>query len=125
MVDEKKTDNSKEASKHTKKETKKIPKGAKKKEKFVVPKVKDPYEAVKFVLMTEKAVQMIERDNKIIFVANRKSNKKKIKDSVEAMFNTPVVDVKTVIDTKGRKRAFVKFEEEGKAGDIAIKLGII
>ncbi|HLD84085.1 MAG TPA: 50S ribosomal protein L23 [archaeon] len=85
----------------------------------------DPYKTVKFVLMTEKAVQLIERENKMVFVVDIKAEKDGVKKSVESMFGTPVVSVRTSIDQKRRKRAYVKFKNEGAAGDIAIKLGII
>ncbi|MBI4019044.1 MAG: 50S ribosomal protein L23 [Candidatus Aenigmarchaeota archaeon] len=85
----------------------------------------DPYKTVKFVLMTEKAVQSIERDNKIVFVVDMKAEKDGIKKSVESMFAAPVTSIRTSIDQKRRKRAYVKFKNAGAAGDIAIKLGII
>jgi len=85
----------------------------------------DPYKTVKFVLMTEKAVQTIERDNRMAFVVDIKAEKDGIKKSVESMFGAPVTSVRTSIDQKRRKRAYVKFKNAGAAGDIAIKLGII
>lgn len=96
-----------------------------KNEKFVAPAVQDPFKAVKFVLMTEKSVHSIEKENKMVFVVDIKAGKKTIKDSVETMFNAPVSSVTTAIDQKRRKRAHVKFKESGAAGGIAIKLGIL
>ena len=80
---------------------------------------------IKFVLMTEKSVQNIELQNKLVFIVDGRSTKADIKKSVEGMFEKKILDVKTIIDRKGRKKALVKFEEAGAAGDIAIRLGII
>jgi len=87
--------------------------------------VEYPFETIKFVLMTEKAIQMIETQNKLIFIVDRKANKKQIKEAVESAFESPVSKVQTAIDQKGRKRAYVKFAKPGAAGDIAVRLGIL
>ncbi len=85
----------------------------------------DPFGTLRFVLMTEKAVQMIETQNKLVFIVNRRSDKKEIKQAIEQAFQSNVKHVNTMIDQSGRKKAFVKFKEPGQAGEIAIRLGII
>lgn len=85
----------------------------------------DPFGTLRFVLMTEKAVQMIEAQNKLVFIVNRRSDKKEIKQAIEQAFQSSVKHVNTMIDESGRKKAFVKFREPGQAGEIAIRLGII
>ncbi len=90
-----------------------------------VAKVDDAFSILKFVLMTEKAVQVIEKENKLVFIVDRKADKANVKTAVESAFNSPVSDVQTMIDQEGRKKAMVKFRNAGAAGDIAIKLGII
>ena len=87
--------------------------------------IEDPFGILKFVLMTEKSVNMIEAQNKLVFIVDRRSTKDEIKNASETAFQTPIVDVKTMIDQKGRKKAFIKFKEPGQAGEIAIRLGII
>ncbi len=91
----------------------------------ITAKVDDPFRVIKFVLMTEKAVQVIEKQNKLVFIVEKKADKNGIKASVETAFNSPVTAVQTLIDQDGKKRAFVKFRNAGAAGDIAIRLGII
>lgn len=85
----------------------------------------EPFRILRFVLMTEKAVRMIELQNKLVFIVDRKSTKKQIKAAAESAFQSPIVSVNTEIDQKGRKKAFIKFREPGQAGEIAIRLGII
>lgn len=104
------------------------PKKGKKQEKVAEADAKavvDAFEVIKFVLMTEKSVRMVETQNKLVFIVNRNAARNEIKKAVQNAFGTAVTDVKTVIDQAGRKKAFVKFSNPGAAGDIAIKLGII
>ena len=100
----------------------KKPKAEEKKEEKPVT---DTFSVLKFVVMTEKAIQMIETQNKLVFIVNRKSRKNEIKSAAESIFESPVASVKTVIDQKGRKKAFIRLKKEGAAGEIAIRLGII
>ena len=87
--------------------------------------VADAFDVIKFVLMTEKSVRMVETQNKLVFIVTRSAARDEIKKAVQNAFNSPVMNVKTVIDQSGRKKAYVRFANEGAAGDIAIKLGII
>ena len=75
--------------------------------------------------MTEKSVALIEKENKIAFVVDRKADKKQIKEAVEKVFEVKVDKVNTVITPKGEKKAFVKLKPEFKAIDVAVKLGIV
>ena len=85
----------------------------------------DPYKTIKYISMTEKSVQGIEKSNKIVFIVDIKSTKSEIKKSVEVAFESDVKNVRTLVDQKGKKKAFVRFKKDGAAGEIAIKLGII
>ncbi len=87
--------------------------------------VANAFSTIKFVLMTEKSVRAVEGQNKLVFITRRDARRDEIKKAVEAAFGSPVSKVRTMIDQDGRKKAFVKFRNEGAAGDIAIKLGII
>ena len=111
----------------TKKKEKKAKPAKEKKEirKVILDPTVDPFETMQFVLMTEKCVRMIETQNKLVFIVRRNSGRKAIRKAIENAFQSPVAAVTTMIDQKGRKRAYVKFAEEGKAGDIAIRLGIL
>jgi large subunit ribosomal protein L23 len=97
----------------------------KKEEKKIMPMPEDPFAKLKFVLMTEKAIQLIERENKLVFIVDKRCSRNDVKASAEAAFQSVVSDVKTMIDRNGRKKAFIKFKEPGAAGDIAMRLGII
>lgn len=78
-----------------------------------------------YPLMTEKAISMIESQNKLTFIVNIKASKNDIKKAFEKFFNVKVSEVKTVITPDGRKKAYIKLSPEYKASDIAIRLGIL
>jgi len=80
---------------------------------------------IKYPLSTEKTIRLMESQNKLIFVVDRKAKKQEIKKAIEDAFKAKVDKVSTMIDTSGRKRAFVKFSAETPAIDVATKLGII
>ncbi len=76
-------------------------------------------------LMSEKAVQMIERENKIIFIVDKRATKPEIKREIERLYGVKVERVTTAIDPKGRKKAYVKLSKETPATELATKLNMI
>lgn len=85
----------------------------------------DPWTVLLYPLLTEKSIGKIESENKLVFIVKRKSNKKKIKWATEKAFGVKVVDVKTLIDRKGRKKAWIQLAKEYPAADIATRLGML
>lgn len=85
----------------------------------------DPWDILVYPHLTEKSMNMVEFENKLIFIVNKKATKKEIKDAVEKQFEIKVDDVRTEITTKGHKKAFVHVNPEYSAADIASKLGMI
>ena len=85
----------------------------------------DPFEILKHPAVTEKNVGMNEKQNKIVFIVDRKSTKTDIKRAFEELFNVKVEKVNTMITRDGRKKAIIKLKPEYSATDIAVKLGII
>ncbi len=80
---------------------------------------------VLFPLITEKAVDSIERDNKLTFIVGKNATKQEIKADIEKEFKVKVDGVNVINDLKGRKKAIVQINKEFKANDIAMKLGVI
>ena len=85
----------------------------------------DPYKVLKYPHMTEKSITLVERENKLVFIVDIKSDKPEIKQAFEEAFNVKVENIKTLITRTGRKKAFIKLKPEYHAADIAVKLGII
>ncbi|MFP4005868.1 MAG: 50S ribosomal protein L23 [Candidatus Hadarchaeia archaeon] len=86
--------------------------------------MKDPHEVLLHPKITEKAVMLIEDENKLVFVVSSDSNKREIKQAVEMLFDVEVEDVNTQITMDAEKRAFVKLSSEYNADEIAARLGV-
>lgn len=87
--------------------------------------VKDSYSIVKYPLSTEKSLRLMESENKLIFVVDKKATKQEIKKAIEEIFKAKVVEVNTLINQDGIKRTFVKFSNETPAIDIATTMGLM
>jgi large subunit ribosomal protein L23 len=85
----------------------------------------DPWTILKFPHTTEKSVGLIERENKIVFIVNRKSSKDQIKKAFEQAFEVKVDKINTEVTATGDKKAYIKLKPENKAIDVAVKLGIV
>ncbi len=75
-------------------------------------------------LTTEKAIKMIEIENQITFIVNRKTTKAEIAEAITKNFKSKVKSVNVQI-RNNKKIAFIKLKPETPAIDIATKLGII
>ncbi len=85
----------------------------------------DPYKIIKYPLSTEKSIRLMEAENRLVFVVDKKANKNDIRKAIEEMFKAEVVSVKTLNDRDGKKRAYVGFSQKTPAIDIATKLGLM
>lgn len=85
----------------------------------------DPYSIIKYPLSTEKSIRLMESENKLIFVVNKKSSKKEIKNAIEDMFKAEVESINAFITPEGEKRAYVRFSLKTPAIDIATRLGLM
>jgi len=84
-----------------------------------------PHEVILYPLMTERSVYMIENENKLVFIVNRRANKHEIAGAVRELYDVEVDRVRTLISPRGLKKAFVKLTEGHNASDVAIRLGIL
>ena len=85
----------------------------------------DPFKILKYPHLTEKSISLVEKENKIVFVVDRKASKKQIKEAFEKLFEVKVERVNTLITPKGEKKAIIKLKPEYKAADIAARLGMV
>lgn len=79
---------------------------------------------VKRVLISEAAVSLVEKENKIIFIVDVKARKNEIKRAIEELYEVGVDKVNVQVTPKGEKKAYVKLKPEYSAADLAVKLGI-
>lgn len=94
-------------------------------EKAVAARGAGYHEVVLYPLITEKAVNMIEAENKLCFIVAKNASKASVKNALEKEYSIKVDSVKVLNDRKGRKKAIVKVNREFKADDIATRLGVI
>ena len=85
----------------------------------------NPYDIIRYPLSTEKSIRMMETDNKLIFVVNKKATSDDIKKAIGEMFKVEVDKVNTLITQDGEKRAYVKFSPKYRAIDIATQMGLM
>lgn len=80
---------------------------------------------IKYPLSTEKTIRQMESDNTLIFIVEKSATKKEIKEAIEELYKVKVMAVRTTIDTKNRKKAYVRFSEDTPAIDLATQLGLM
>ncbi|MCS6768938.1 MAG: 50S ribosomal protein L23 [Candidatus Caldarchaeum sp.] len=81
-------------------------------------------DVVKRVVITQDAVSLIEKENKLVLIVDLKADKNTIKRAVEHLYEVEVERVNTLITSRGEKKAFVRLKPEYKASELAVKLGI-
>ena len=84
-------------------------------------------EAMKLVLypyVTEKYYDLIEKQNKIVFIVSERANKNSVKQAVETLYEVKVASVNTAKTIVGKK-AYVRLSPESSATDLASKLGLV
>ena len=74
---------------------------------------------------TEKSIRMMESENKLIFIVQIKANKAQIKQAFEKTFKAKIDKVTTHITPQGQKKAYITFNKETPAIDIATQLGLM
>lgn len=82
-------------------------------------------EIIKYPLSTEKSIRLMESENKLTFMVDRKAKKPDIKSAVEELFKVKVVKVNTTTGPDGKKKAFVTIGAETPAIDVATQLGMM
>jgi len=85
----------------------------------------NPDEVILAVVRTQKAVSLIEKENKLTFVVRIEATKEDVKRAVEKLYGVEVEKVNTLITPRGEKKAYVKLKPEYKASELAVKLGVI
>ena len=85
----------------------------------------DPFKIIKYPVSTEKAVRLMESDNKLTFIVNLKATKNDIKNALKKGFDIDVKIVRTFITPEGKKKAYVTLPKDKPAIDVATQLGIM
>ncbi|MGH9950279.1 MAG: 50S ribosomal protein L23 [Nitrososphaeraceae archaeon] len=74
--------------------------------------------------ITEKTFNMIEKENKLIFIVREKSTKQLIREAMSVLYDVEVIDINTARTIRGKKAA-VRFRDPNGARDLATRLGLV
>jgi len=85
----------------------------------------DPYRVIIRPVITEKAVDKVEKENVLTFIVDLRASKHEIKRAIEQIFQVKVAKINTLITPRGEKKAYVKLRKEYNASEIASRLGIL
>jgi large subunit ribosomal protein L23 len=80
---------------------------------------------IKSPFITEKVTNMIDSDNTMEFLVDIKANKKEIRKELEELYDVDVISIRTMITSKGEKKAVVKLAGDGSANELATTLGLL
>ncbi|ELZ94000.1 50S ribosomal protein L23P [Haloferax mucosum ATCC BAA-1512] len=75
-------------------------------------------------LVTEKAMNQMDFQNKLQFIVHVDSTKSDVKDEVESRYDVTVEKVNTQVTMKGKKKATVRLSEDDDAQEVASRIGV-
>jgi len=70
-------------------------------------------------------MQQIENNSTLVFIVDRRANKRQIKASVEKLYQIKAAKVNTLIRPDGLKKAYVRLSPDFDALEVANKIGMI
>ncbi|MCH2453855.1 MAG: 50S ribosomal protein L23 [Halobacteriales archaeon] len=77
-----------------------------------------------YPLITEKTMDSIDFENKLVFIVDLSASKPEIKQAVEDHYDVSVTKVNTQITMKGTKKATVQLSAEDDAQDVISRVGV-
>jgi large subunit ribosomal protein L23 len=80
---------------------------------------------IKRFVITEKALRLAEKENKITVIVDRTATKKQIADEIKRLYGVEVEKVNTLITPQGEKKAYVKLAKEYSAVELLSRLGLL
>ncbi|CRH01165.1 60S ribosomal protein L23, putative [Plasmodium relictum] len=85
----------------------------------------DKYGIIKHPLTSEKAMKKIEEINTLVFICDKRADKRKIKKAVKNLFGITCDKVNVLNRLNGDKKAYVRLSPEHDALEVANKIGIL
>ena len=84
-------------------------------------------EALKIIqrpYITEKTFDIMEKQNKMVFIVEEKANKYDIKNAIELLYKVKVMTIRTTKTLQGKK-AYIRFDAKSSAAELASQLGVV
>jgi large subunit ribosomal protein L23 len=81
-------------------------------------------DALKYPHVTEKTVDKMDFDNKMVFICQTDAAKDEIKSEVEQQFDLDITNINTMITPKGEKKAEVTLSDDYDAQEVASRIGV-
>ncbi|USZ71871.1 50S ribosomal protein L23 [Natronosalvus halobius] len=75
-------------------------------------------------LVTEKAMNDMDFENKLQFLVHVDASKPEIRDAIQERFDVEVANVNTQITMNGTKKATVTLGEDDDAQEVASRIGV-
>ncbi|ANQ09512.1 60S ribosomal protein L23a [Plasmodium coatneyi] len=88
-------------------------------------KTLDKYGILKYPLTSEKAMKKIEEINTLVFICDKRADKRKIMKSVKNLFGISCEKVNVLNRLNGDKKAYVRLSKDHDALEVANKIGIL
>jgi large subunit ribosomal protein L23 len=79
---------------------------------------------IDYPLVTEKAMNQMDFDNKLQFVVSLDAAKPEIRDVIENQYDVTITNVNTQVTPQGQKKATVTLSEDDDAQDVASRIGV-
>jgi large subunit ribosomal protein L23 len=79
---------------------------------------------VRYPLVTEKAMNDMDMQNKLQFVVDIDASKGEISEVIEDRFDVAVTSVNTQVAPDGTKKAVVRLSEDDDAQEVASRIGV-
>ena len=81
-------------------------------------------DAIKHPHVTEKTVDKMDFDNKMVFICQTDAAKDTIQTEIEQQFDLTITDINTMITPKGEKKAEVTLSDDHDAQEVASRIGV-
>jgi large subunit ribosomal protein L23 len=75
-------------------------------------------------LVTEKAMDEMDFDNKLQFIVDIDATKPEISEAIESRYDVTITKVNTQITARGEKKAVVALSADDDAQEIASRIGV-
>jgi large subunit ribosomal protein L23 len=79
---------------------------------------------IRHPLVTEKAMNEMDFDNKLQFIVDLDATKTEVVDEIQSRYEVSIEKVNTQVTPKGQKKATVRLSEDDDAQEIASRIGV-